>query len=76
MSFTDFFQESRSRHFERYSLKVSLRWSEGGLKDLLDYGELPEKENCEISRWELGTLNYEALAGFCGTEEYLAGAGP
>ena len=22
---------------------------------------------------ELGTLNYEALAGFCGTEEYLVG---
>ena len=46
------------------------------MKDLLDYGELPEKENCEISRWELGTLNYEALAGFCGTEEYLAGLAP
>jgi len=56
--------------------KVGLRWGEGGLKDLLDYGELPEKENCEISRWELGTLNYEALAGFCGTEEYLAGLAP
>ena len=42
----------------------------------MDYGELPEKENCEISRWELGTLNYEALAGFCGTEEYLAGLAP
>ena len=56
--------------------KVGLRWGEGGLKDLLDYGELPDQENCEISRWELGTLNYEALAGFCGTEEYLANLAP
>ena len=42
----------------------------------MDYGELPDQENCEISRWELGTLNYEALAGFCGTEEYLANLAP
>ena len=62
--------------FEQPFQKVGLRWGEGGLKDLLDYGELPEKENCEISRWELGTLNYEALAGFCGTEEYLASLAP
>ena len=49
------------KHTAKPCQKVGLRWGEGGLKDLLDYGELPEKENCEISRWELGTLNYASL---------------
>ena len=40
--------------------------------DLLGYGEFPNVENCEISRWEMGTLNYEALAGFESCVNYLA----
>ena len=55
--------------------KAGLRW-EGGRRDLLDYGEFPSTENCQISRWELGTLNYEALAGLEACVDYLASLGP
>merc|ERR1711962_1938918 len=44
--------------------KVGLRFSKEGITDLLNYGEIPDRENFEISMWEMGTLNYEALAGF------------
>ena len=56
--------------------KVGLRFEGGARRDLLDYGEVPGRDNCEISRWELGTLNYEALAGLAGCVEYLTGLAP
>lgn len=41
-------------------------------RDDLLFAALPSDDNCQISRWEMGTLNYEALAGFdvC-VNEYL-----
>ena len=43
--------------------KVGLRFGEEGLveKDVLDPGAEPTLDNCEISRWENGTNNYEGL---------------
>jgi len=45
------------------------------LKDCLDYGAEPCAENCQISPWEMGTLCYEALAGFQAAVQYLASLG-
>lgn len=42
--------------------------------DLLDYGP-PSAENCQISPWEMGTLNYEGLAGFEACVEHFAAMG-
>merc|ERR1712080_475334 len=56
--------------------KVGVRFSQRGLEDLLDYGPVPNTDNCEVSRWEMGTLNYEALAGFEACVEYLASLAP
>ena len=39
----------------------------------MDSGPFPNEENCEISRWEMGTLNYEGLAGFEACVDYLGG---
>ena len=57
--------------------KVGVRYDSTGRMetDILGYGEYPEVENCEISRWEMGTLNYEALAGFESCVNYLASLG-
>jgi len=54
--------------------KVGLRFKEDGIvdKDVLDPGDVPTIENCEISRWEMGTLNYEGLAGFDACVDYIA----
>merc|ERR1712080_80150 len=52
--------------------KVGLRFSKEGVTDILDYGDIPNRDNCEISRWEMGTLNYEALAGFEACVDYLS----
>uniref|UniRef100_A0A7S1AS02 Aminotransferase class V domain-containing protein n=1 Tax=Noctiluca scintillans TaxID=2966 RepID=A0A7S1AS02_NOCSC len=38
-------------------------------------GDLPSPENCELSRWEIGTQNYEALAGTTAAVDYLASLG-
>ncbi|CAJ1328188.1 unnamed protein product [Effrenium voratum] len=45
--------------------------------DRLDCSDnsLPSAENCNMSRWELGTQNYEALAGVAAAVEYLAAVG-
>ena len=54
--------------------KVGVRFdSEGRLtEDLLYPGDSPTWDNCQISRWENGTPNYEGLAGFVATVDYLA----
>jgi len=54
--------------------KVGLRFTnEGEIKeDVLDPGDVPTPENCEISRWEMGTLNYEGLSGFTACVDYIA----
>eukprot|EP00090_Calanus_glacialis_P030868 TRINITY_DN5023_c0_g1_i1.p1 TRINITY_DN5023_c0_g1~~TRINITY_DN5023_c0_g1_i1.p1 ORF type:complete len:763 (+),score=154.94 TRINITY_DN5023_c0_g1_i1:281-2569(+) len=54
--------------------KVGLRFAEDGLieRDVLDPGDVPTLDNCEISRWEMGTLNYEGLAGFEACVDYIA----
>ena len=54
--------------------KSGLRYDKNGNfdEDILGYGEYPNVENCEISRWEMGTLNYEALIGFESCVNYLA----
>ena len=54
--------------------KVGLRFTDDGQveEDVLDPGEIPTIENCEISRWEMGTLNYEGLAGFEACVDYFA----
>jgi cysteine desulfurase family protein (TIGR01976 family) len=36
---------------------------------------LPNNDNCHMSRWEVGTGNYEALAGTHAAIEYLASVG-
>ena len=47
--------------------------SEGRLtEDLLYPGDSPTWDNCQISRWENGTPNYEGLAGFVACVDYLA----
>jgi len=56
--------------------KVGLRFSKEGITDLLNYGEIPDRENFEISMWEMGTLNYEALAGFEACVDYLSSLSP
>ena len=43
--------------------KSGVRGLDSVENDLLFYGRVPNTENCQISRWEMGTLNYEALAG-------------
>lgn len=37
--------------------------------------ELPHPENCHMSRWELGTQNFPALAGIAAAVDYIAGLG-
>lgn len=37
---------------------------------------LPRDANCHMSRWELGTQNFEALAGVTAAVDYLASVGP
>ena len=37
--------------------------------------ELPSPENYEISKWEMGTLNYEGLAGVVAAVDYVASLG-
>ena len=62
--------------FSRLSpTKVGVRFSEAGevVEDLLYPGDVPAPENCQISRWENGTPNYEGLAGFTGCVDYIAG---
>jgi len=49
-------------------LKVGFRGP--GEEPLLSYGATPSMDNCHISPWEMGTLNYEALTGF---EELMGG---
>jgi len=64
--------------FERLQpAKVGLRFGKDGLveKDVLDPGAVPSLENCEISRWENGTNNYEGLAGFDACVDYFASLG-
>ena len=51
--------------------KVGYRF-QPSCQDILDCGPFPNEENCEISRWEMGTLNYEGLAGFEACTDYLA----
>ena len=51
--------------------KVGYRF-QPSYQDILDSGPFPNEENCEISRWEMGTLNYEGLAGFEACVDYLA----
>ena len=51
--------------------KVGYRF-QPNYQDILDCGPFPNEENCEISRWEMGTLNYEGLAGFEACVDYLA----
>ena len=53
-------------------VQVGARWVGGLREDRLDPGPLPTKENCQISRWELGTINYEALAGLEACVAHLA----
>eukprot|EP00929_Paragymnodinium_shiwhaense_P084549 TRINITY_DN45205_c0_g1_i1.p1 TRINITY_DN45205_c0_g1~~TRINITY_DN45205_c0_g1_i1.p1 ORF type:complete len:408 (-),score=72.65 TRINITY_DN45205_c0_g1_i1:847-1998(-) len=36
---------------------------------------LPRDDNCHMSRWEVGTQNYEALAGLTAAVDYIAGLG-
>jgi cysteine desulfurase family protein (TIGR01976 family) len=36
---------------------------------------LPSEANCDMSRWEVGTQNYEALAGVAAAVNYLASLG-
>jgi len=54
--------------------KVGERFAADGQieKDVLDPGDVPTLENCEISRWEMGTLNYEGLAGFEACVDYIS----
>jgi len=42
--------------------------------DVQDDG-LPSDENCNMSRWEVGTQNHEAAAGIVAAVDYLAGLG-
>ena len=56
--------------------KAGMRFGESGVTDVLDYGELPDSQNSQISRWEMGTLNYEALAGFEACVDYLTSLAP
>ena len=51
---------------------MGVRFEKMSEKDILDYGQFPNLENCEISRWEMGTLNYEGLVGFEACVDYLA----
>ena len=69
------FNGSRMKHL--MPSKVGVRYNEKGVfhTDILGYGEFPDLSNCEISRWEMGTLNYEALAGFKSCVNYLASFG-
>ena len=53
-------------------VQVGARWVGGLREDRLDPGPLPTKENCQISRWELGTINYEALAGLVACVDHLS----
>ena len=54
--------------------KVGVRFNSKGevVDDLLYPGDAPNEDNCQISRWENGTPNYEGLAGFVGCVEYIA----
>ena len=54
--------------------KVGVRFNSDGrlTEDLLYPGDSPTWDNCQISRWENGTPNYEGLAGFQGCVDYLA----
>ena len=69
------FNGARMKHL--MPSKVGVRYNRMGSfeTDLLDYGLAPDVSNCEISRWEMGTLNYEALAGFDSCVNYLASLG-
>ena len=53
---------------------ATIRFDCGGevTGDLLYPGDAPTEDNCQISRWEHGTPNYEALAGLVATVDYLA----
>ena len=63
---------NRQRFRTLLPAKVGVRFSEEGHQDLLYPGDAPVPDNCQISRWENGTLNYEGLAGFTGCVDYLA----
>ena len=54
--------------------KVGVRFDADGkvTGDLLYPGDSPNPDNCHISRWENGTLNYEGLAGFTACVDYIA----
>ena len=65
---------NRQRFTPLLPAKVGVRFSEvqAGHQDLLYPGDAPAEDNCQISRWENGTLNYEGLAGFIGCVDYIA----
>jgi len=63
---------NKDRFKELRPSKVGIRYGEDGTLDVLDCGDVPDVENCEISRWEMGTVNYEGLVGFEACVEYLS----
>jgi len=66
---------NKKRLSELQPSKVGLRFDPSNgdkVSDILDCGPSPTEENCQISRWEMGTLNYEGLAGFEACVDYLA----
>ena len=65
---------NRDRFSQLAPIKVGVRFDSGGTVtgDLLYPGDSPTPDNCNISRWENGTLNYEGLAGFTACVDYIA----
>jgi len=63
---------NKERFMNLKPTKVGLRYDGEEVEDILDYGLEPSEDNCQISRWEMGTLNYEGLAGFEGCIEYIS----
>merc|ERR1712136_181941 len=54
--------------------KVGVRYAGRQVqRDFLIVDNVPTPEECETSRWELGTSNYPGLAGFEACVNYLAG---
>ena len=64
----------RERFTDLQPSKVGVRFDGEGrlLEDVLYPGDSPCAANCQISRWENGTPNYEGLAGFVGCVDYIA----
>ena len=67
------FNGARFKHLLPSKVGIRFNNEEDVHTDILDAGISPSTENFQISRWEMGTLNYEGLAGFEACVDYLSG---